>query len=114
MTAIATLHAGFYSGLLIRRYVGFTKNIQLPKGGRLFMDDEVPDGKRARVFDVNKHSFNPLKGINYKKARELADLLYTIAPQGAKAADRGGQHARGGKDAENRKRSSRAWGVATR
>jgi hypothetical protein len=29
-----------------------------------------------------KHSFNPLKNITYKKAREIADILYTVSPQG--------------------------------
>jgi hypothetical protein len=29
-----------------------------------------------------KHSFNPLKGIDYKRARKLAELFYTISPQG--------------------------------
>jgi hypothetical protein len=62
--------------------VGFTKTIELPKSGYLLIDDETRDIPRARVFDVAKHSFNPLKGIDYKKARELADLLYTISPQG--------------------------------
>ena len=44
--------------------------------------DKVPDVPRARVFDPHKHCFNPLKDIDYKKAREIADVLYTIAPQG--------------------------------
>ena len=34
------------------------------------------------VFDPLKHSFNPLKNIEYKKAREIADILYTVFPQG--------------------------------
>jgi hypothetical protein len=34
------------------------------------------------VFDPMKHSFNPLKGIEYERARELAELFYTIFPQG--------------------------------
>jgi hypothetical protein len=37
---------------------------------------EVPDISRARIFDPAKHSFNPLKGIDYRKARALADVLY--------------------------------------
>jgi hypothetical protein len=44
--------------------------------------DEVPDVKRARVFDPHKHCFNPLKNIDYKRARQIADLLYTVSPQG--------------------------------
>jgi hypothetical protein len=63
-------------------YVGFSKDIALPKGGYLFIDDEVRDVSRSRVFDPMKHCFNPLKGIDYKKARELADVLYTVYPQG--------------------------------
>jgi hypothetical protein len=63
-------------------YIGFSKTVELPKGGFLFIDDEVRDVPRSRVFDPKKHSFNPLKGIDYKKARELADVLYTVYPQG--------------------------------
>jgi hypothetical protein len=37
---------------------------------------------KARVFDPTRHSFNPLKGMDYKRARELAELFYTISPQG--------------------------------
>jgi hypothetical protein len=63
-------------------YIGFNKHIELPKGGLLFIDDEVPDIPRARIFDPAKHSFNPLRDIDYKKARETADILYTVSPQG--------------------------------
>jgi hypothetical protein len=63
-------------------YVGLTKAIDLPKGGFLFIDDELPDIPRARIFDPRLDSFNPLKGIDYKKAREIADVLYTVYPQG--------------------------------
>jgi hypothetical protein len=40
---------------------------------------EIP---RARIFDPLRHCFNPLKDIDYKNARELADVLYTVSPQG--------------------------------
>ena len=63
-------------------HVGFSKSIDLPKGGYLLIDDELRDIPRSRVFDPMKHSFNPLKGIEYKRARELAELFYTISPQG--------------------------------
>src|SRR5262249_29713990 len=63
-------------------YVGFTKDIQLPQGGCLLIADEVPEIKKARIFDPLVHSFNPLKNIDHKTARQLADLLYTISPQG--------------------------------
>lgn len=63
-------------------YVGFNKTIEPPKGGFLLIDDEPRKIPGARVFDPRKHSFNPLHQITYKKARELADVLYTISPQG--------------------------------
>lgn len=62
-------------------FVGLTKTIEPSKRG-LFIHDEVPDIPRARIFNPTKHSFNPLKGIEYRKARALADVLYAAAPQG--------------------------------
>lgn len=63
-------------------YLGLDKDIELPKGGFLYIGDDPPDIPRARVFDITRHSFNPLKDINYKKARELTNALYAISPQG--------------------------------
>jgi hypothetical protein len=68
--------------MLNKLYVGFSKNVELPKGGCLFIDDKVPEIPRARIFDPLRHCFNPLKDIDYKKARELADVIYTVSPQG--------------------------------
>lgn len=65
-----------------RLYLGFSKDIELPKRGFLYINDDVPEIPRARVFDPAQHCFNPLKGISYKRARELSEVLYTIAPQG--------------------------------
>jgi hypothetical protein len=66
-------------------HVGFSKSIDLPKGGYLLIDDEVRDIPRSRVFDPMKHSFNPLKGIEYKRARELAELLHDLSSRGQHA-----------------------------
>ena len=44
--------------------------------------DKVPDVPRARVFDPLEHGFNPLKDIDYKKAREIADVIYGRAARG--------------------------------
>jgi hypothetical protein len=63
-------------------YVGFTRKIPVPRSGCIYIDDEARDIPRARVFDPLKHSFNPLAGLDYKKAREIAEVLYTISPQG--------------------------------
>src|SRR6202035_3954438 len=66
-------------------YVGLSKNVELPDGGFLFINDEIPqlpDWKRPKIFDPLKHGFNPLKDIDYRKAREIADVLYTVYPQG--------------------------------
>jgi hypothetical protein len=63
-------------------HVGFSNNVELPIGGFIYIADDVPKVSRARVFDPLKHSFNPLKGITYLKAREIADILYQVSPQG--------------------------------
>jgi hypothetical protein len=63
-------------------HVGFSKEIQPPEGGYLLIDDEVAVVPRARIFDPPTHCLNPLENIDYKKARELADALYTASPQG--------------------------------
>lgn len=62
-------------------FLGFNKTIPPPQRG-LYIHDEVPDVPRARLFDPTKHSFNPLKDIDYRTARALADVLYTAYPQG--------------------------------
>jgi hypothetical protein len=64
-------------------FVGFSKSVEPPKGGYLLITDEVPDIPRSRVFDPMKHSFNPLKDIDYKRARELSrTFLYDLPPRG--------------------------------
>jgi len=63
-------------------FVGFARQVPIQRQGCLFLCDDVPDVKRARVFDYRCHSINPLRNISYKKAREIADVLYTISPQG--------------------------------
>lgn len=61
-------------------YVGFSKEVKPPMAG-LFIDDNVPKIPLAKIFDPKKHSLNPIHAIDYKKARAIADVLYTIAPQ---------------------------------
>jgi hypothetical protein len=59
--------------MMNKLYVGFTRTTDLPKGGFLFIDDDVPampGWRRPRLFDPHKHCFNPLKDMDYKKARE--------------------------------------------
>lgn len=63
-------------------YIGLNTDIELPHGGFLYIHDEVPEASQSRVFDPRTHAINPLKGLGYKEARALADVLYTIAPQG--------------------------------
>jgi hypothetical protein len=36
-------------------------------------------------FDPMRQSFNPLKEITYRKAREIADILYAVSPEGENA-----------------------------
>jgi hypothetical protein len=89
--AVATLHdARLYHShpMLI---VGKDKSelvAHLPKRYLIVDDGDLIDRitlpKRAKVIelDLTKHSFNPLKGMDYKRARDFADILYSASPQG--------------------------------
>lgn len=37
---------------------------------------------KAKLFDVTKHHFNPLRGMDYKRARDFAATLYSASPEG--------------------------------
>lgn len=66
-----------------RLFVGLSKDVSLPEdGGYLLIDDEVRDIPYSRVFDPLRHHLNPLKDLQYKRARELAEIVYTVYPQG--------------------------------
>lgn len=53
----------------------------------LIDDGEIADTflehfPNAKQFDTTIHSFNPLRGIDYKTARNLASTVYTASPEG--------------------------------
>lgn len=60
----------------------------IPDGDFLLIDDgPIIDQidqihRRARLFDVAKHSFNPLKDISYRKAREFISVIDAAFPEG--------------------------------
>lgn len=62
--------------------------LQLPdRRFLLFANDEIADAflavyPRAVVFDPTIHSFNPLKGLTYQRARQFAATMYTASPEG--------------------------------
>lgn len=67
-----------------RLYVGLSTEIEVPDGGFLYVDDEIPHiphWKRPKIFDPLKHGFNPLKDIDYRKAREIADVCIRSTPR---------------------------------
>lgn len=76
--------------MLNKLSIGFRKTIFedfdiFPNRNFLFLDDEIPklhDRHRPQIFDPTQDYFNPLLNIDYKRARELAVVLYTLYPQG--------------------------------
>jgi len=62
--------------------LGAKRHLLDTKQGFLLIDDGplcdlfLERFKRAKEFNPHKHSFNPLKGIDYKKAREFAAVVY--------------------------------------
>lgn len=63
-------------------YVGLKQRIPAPKKPCLFIHDEVPDVPLARVFDPRSLSLDVFKAMTPRRARELAELLYTAVPEG--------------------------------
>jgi hypothetical protein len=63
-------------------YVGFAKEISLPKGGFLLIDDELWNIPRSRVFDPLEHSFNPIKNINYRSACDFVEIIDALFSRG--------------------------------
>jgi hypothetical protein len=64
-------------------HIGFKRKVKPVPGCLLIQDDNEGLRKyRPKVFDPLKHSFDPLKGMNERKAQELAEIIYTIYPQG--------------------------------
>ena len=64
-----TAQNGHYRRTRRYKYHRFTREF-------LYIDDrgqKSPEWWRPSVFDPLKHGFNPLKNIEYKKARELAE-----------------------------------------
>jgi hypothetical protein len=63
-------------------YVGFAKEISLPKGGFLLIDDELWNIPRSRVFDPLEHSFNPIKNNNYRSACDFVEIIDALFSRG--------------------------------
>jgi hypothetical protein len=68
--------------MMNKLYVGVNRKVERPQGGFLLIDDEVEKGRWEKIFDPNKHSFNALEGMNHTKARDVAETIYRLYPQG--------------------------------
>jgi hypothetical protein len=42
----------------------------------------VPERRAVTLFDINKDSFNPVKGIDYLRAVQFVDILKAVFPEG--------------------------------
>jgi hypothetical protein len=68
--------------------VGFDKAPilrHIPRSNFLLIDDGTVGDQvqvRARRFDIAKHSFNPIKDIDYRRAREFITVLDAVFPEG--------------------------------
>ena len=65
-----------------RLHIGFSKQIEPPRGSYLLIADEVPNIKNARVFDPLKDCFDPLKRMDYKRAAGFVAALQALFPGG--------------------------------
>jgi hypothetical protein len=71
---------------MLRLHIGFDNKIEVPKkGGCLYLAEEVPElpnWRRAKVFDWREHSFDILEGMDYPKAVAFVDALLGLMPGG--------------------------------
>ena len=82
-------------------FVGFDKQpllYDLPQRF-LFIDDgelidklDLPPRRSVTHLDLAEHSFNPLKGMDYRKARAFIDVLDASFPEGAATLTRRGSN----------------------
>lgn len=63
--------------------VGFKCDVQPKSSGCLYISDELPEKqyRRALIFDPRHSRFNPLKGIDERRAYELSDVLLLSTPE---------------------------------
>lgn len=58
----------------------------VPNDNFLVIDDgpfiDRIDNPHTRFFDVSKHCFNPLKNVDHRRARQIAQVIYAVYPQG--------------------------------
>lgn len=59
-----------------------THDLKPTRRGCLFIHDTVPDFLLSSVFDPTKHSLDVLKGMTPRRARDLADVLFSLTPEG--------------------------------
>ena len=90
--------------------LGFSKEIARPKGSWVWIDDKVVEHPKLRAFEPLKNHFNPLKDISYKKAREISEVLYTIAVARREHADREERKASSPEDTPKAKRLDEVTG----
>lgn len=66
-----------------RIYVGTKRTLEIPRGNCLVICDElIPTKRRVQVFDPTRHGFNPLEGLDYRKACDLVDIIGALFPGG--------------------------------
>ena len=76
-----------------------TEQLLDTKPGFLLIDDgPIADAflhrfPEAKLFDPTKHSFNPLKGMTRKFARDFVDALYSYYPESTTLTVRNGKRA---------------------
>jgi hypothetical protein len=62
--------------------IDFETNFLLIDDGPLIDALKIPPRRKVIRFDVGKHRFNPLHGMDYRRAREFVAVLDAIFPEG--------------------------------
>ena len=60
----------------------FSSSFLMIDDGELIDALAVPPRRKVVRFDVGKHRFNPLQGMDYRRAREFVSVLDAVFPEG--------------------------------
>jgi len=63
-------------------YVDFSKNTLVLDDGSLIDGLKLPLRRKVTRFDYREHTFNPLQGMDYKRARDFIAVIDALFPEG--------------------------------
>lgn len=68
--------------------IDFSSSVLVIDDGPVIDALKLPSKKTATHFDLSKHGLNPLRGMNYKRAKDFVSIMDAVYPEGASTLTR--------------------------